>query len=173
MHIVMPKVDKEGNVISSVSPGERSGGIHPTTGLTIRNCICSSPLCRQLMWILASINAWWYFPYVRLPNKPKQGEKSTPTKDHANACRKNHFHHLHGYGDDFYKSRPDLALHLYGLPWEQHKEVGDALFGTDDEDIDDLKENGWDVSEGVLYPLERHYEASETAGTYWHGTWPT
>lgn len=61
--------------------------------------------------------------------------------------------------DDFYKSRPDLALHLYGLPWEQHKEVGDALFGTDDEDIDDLKENGWDVNvtgEGDMTPFEKY-----------------
>ncbi len=100
MDIVMPKVDKEGYLVSSVSPGKRKGGIHPVTKLTIRNCICNSPLCRQLMWILASIDARQYFPYMRLPNKPKRGEKSTATKDHVNACRKNHFHHLHGYGEE-------------------------------------------------------------------------
>ena len=48
--------------------------------------------------------------------------------------------------DDFYKSRPDIALHLYGLPQEQRKEVGDALFGIDDEDISALKAKGWDVN---------------------------
>ena len=100
MDIVMPTIDEDGDLVTSSSPGQTRGGVHPVTGFIIRNCICSKPICRQLMWTLASINEGEYFPYLRLPNKPKESENSTPTKDHIKALRKNHFHHLHGYGEE-------------------------------------------------------------------------
>jgi len=100
--VEMPKLNEKGNLIPSSSPTKREGGIHPITRVFIRHCICDKPLCRALMWILADINALEYFPYLRLPNepKPKDGKTLTPTMQHAKACRKNHFHHLYGYGEE-------------------------------------------------------------------------
>ena len=74
--------------------------------------------------------------------------------------------------DKYHESRPSLAPHLYGSTWNEHKQIGNALFGGDEveymldrdggflrKEIPDLVQKDWsiDVSgEGPITPFEQY-----------------
>lgn len=89
----------------------RRDGKHPITHLHVRSCSCSRPTeCRAIMWRWAALNAKNMFPYLRLPNYPKNCE--TPNAAHVIQFREVVCHHLYGY-----KSSNDLIKGICQRDW--------------------------------------------------------